>query len=228
MRALVIEPLKDVRMSLELILASEGVDREATEAYEDGLEYALNYQYSFILCSTGEDSGLEFVRHVRGAGVLTPIILLTDCRSVEFSIAALNAGADDVITMPFHRHELMARIHAVVRRYSGRAENGIRFGNLELLSNARQVRIGGKHVHFTEREYQTLEALASAPGRVLSKHGLLDFMYGGRDEPESKIVDVFVCKIRNKIRNAGGDPGVIETVWGRGYRMPAPKTAEAV
>jgi two-component system cell cycle response regulator CtrA len=151
-------------------------------------------------------------------------------------VKALALGADDFITKPFDTEELMARIRAVVRRSKGFSHPMLRVGRLQLNQDGRQVLVDGKEVHVTCKEYAILELLVLRKGMVLTKEAFLSHLYGGMDEPEMKIIDVFICKLRKKLAMAGASD-VIATVWGRGYMMrecnevPAaaqPKVAERV
>ena len=129
----------------------------------------------------------------------------------------LGFGADDYMTKPFHKDELVARIHAVVRRSKGHAQSVILTGELLVNLDTKTVEVGGQRVHLTGKEYQMLELLSLRKGTTLTKEMFLNHLYGGMDEPELKIIDVFICKLRKKLATAAGGKNFIETVWGRGY-----------
>ena len=134
-------------------------------------------------------------------------------------------GADDFLSKPFHREELVARIHAIVRRSQGHAHAVIETGNTAVDLDAKTVSVEGKHVHLTGKEYQMMELLSLRKGTTLTKEMFLNHLYGGMDEPELKIIDVFICKLRRKLQDAGA-PNIIDTVWGRGYVLREPEPAQ--
>jgi len=112
---------------------------------------------------------------------------------------------------------LIARIHAIVRRSKGHAQSVITTGDLVVNLDAKTVEVGGQRVHLTGKEYQMLELLSLRKGTTLTKEMFLNHLYGGMDEPELKIIDVFICKLRKKLDAVSGSQNYIETVWGRGY-----------
>src|SRR4029078_1564539 len=136
---------------------------------------------------------------------------------IEDKVRGLGFGADDYMTKPFHKDELVARIHAIVRRSKGHAQSCIQTGDLVVNLDTKTVEVGGQRVHLTGKEYQMLELLSLRKGTTLTKEMLLNHLYGGMDEPQIKIIDVFICKLRKKLATAAGGKNFIETVWGRGY-----------
>ena len=136
---------------------------------------------------------------------------------MDSKVRALGFGADDYVTKPFHRDELVARIHAIVRRSKGHSQSVIRTGKLAVNLDAKTVEVDGARVHLTGKEYAMLELLSLRKGTTLTKEMFLNHLYGGMDEPELKIIDVFICKLRKKLSLACGGANYIETVWGRGY-----------
>ena len=126
------------------------------------------------------------------------------------------------MTKPFHRDELVARIHAVVRRSKGHSQSVIRTGKLAVNLDAKTVEVDGARVHLTGKEYAMLELLSLRKGTTLTKEMFLNHLYGGMDEPELKIIDVFICKLRKKLSSACGGENYIEAVWGRGYVLREP------
>src|SRR5438876_979735 len=142
---------------------------------------------------------------------------LSGLAGIEDKVRGLGFGADDYMTKPFHKDELVARIHAVVRRSKGHAQSVILTGELLVNLDTKTVEVGGQRVHLTGKEYQMLELLSLRKGTTLTKEMFLNHLYGGMDEPELKIIDVFICKLRKKLASAAGGKNFIETVWGRGY-----------
>ena len=139
--------------------------------------------------------------------------------SVDDRIMALGAGADGYLTKPFDKHELLAHLEAMIRRANGHSSLQIEIGNMMIDLHRKVVNIGGKNVSLTKKEYEIANLLGVRRGAVLSKASFINHLYGGRDEPESKIVDVFVCKLRHKLEKAGLKGAAIETVWGQGYKL---------
>ena len=173
-------------------------------------------------------NGHEVLRQLRLARIETPILILSGSDDTENKLKGFGYGADDYMTKPFHREELVARIHAIIRRSKGHSQSIIKTGRVMVNLDAKTVEVGGKTVHLTGKEYQMIELLSLRKGTTLTKEMFLNHLYGGMDEPELKIIDVFICKLRKKLATATGGESHIETVWGRGYvlRDPEPVTVD--
>jgi two-component system cell cycle response regulator CtrA len=169
-------------------------------------------------------SGYEVLRSLRVSKVKTPILILTGLGGIEDKVRGLGFGADDYMTKPFHKDELVARIHAIVRRSKGHAHSVVQTGDLIVNLDTKTVEVGGARVHLTGKE---MELLSLRKGSTLTKEMFLNNLYGGMDEPEIKIIDVFICKLRKKLANASDGKNYIETVWGRGYVLREPTEEEA-
>jgi two-component system cell cycle response regulator CtrA len=167
------------------------------------------------------------LRTLRLSKVKTPILILSGMAGIEDKVRGLGFGADDYMTKPFHKDELVARIHAIVRRAKGHAQSIIQTGDLVVNLDTKTVEVNGERVHLTGKEYQMLELLSLRKGTTLTKEMFLNHLYGGIDEPELKIIDVFICKLRKKLAQATGGDHYIETVWGRGYVLRDPKDQSA-
>jgi len=172
-------------------------------------------------------SGFEVLRSLRVSKVKTPILILTGLAGIEDKVRGLGFGADDYMTKPFHKDELLARIHAIVRRSRGHAQSVIQTGDLVVNLDTKTVQVDGARVHLTGKEYQMLELLSLRKGTTLTKEMFLNHLYGGMDEPEIKIIDVFICKLRKKLAGPSNCKDYIETVWGRGYVLREPHADEA-
>ena len=163
--------------------------------------------------------GYQVLLRLRSAKVKTPILILSGLSSVDQKVRGLGFGADDYLTKPFNKDELIARIQAIVRRSKGHSESVVRFDKVAINLDTRNVEVNGVQVHLTNKEYAILELLAMRKGSVLTKEMFLNHLYSSMDEPEIKIIDVFVCKLRKKLADASGGVNYIETVWGRGYML---------
>jgi two-component system cell cycle response regulator CtrA len=236
MRILLIEDNALVAQAIELSLKSEGFKVYTTDLGEEGVDLAKLYDYDCILLDIGlpDMSGFDVLARLRVARVHTPVIVVSGYADIDIKVRALTAGADDYVTKPFHKDELVARLHSVVRRSKGHAQSIIQVGDLVLNLASKTVEVNGRPVHLTGKEYQMLELMALRKGVTQNKEQFLNHLYGGMDEPELKIVDVFICKLRRKLRNASGGMEYIHTVWGRGHHLaepieaaPAKSTAQA-
>ena len=229
MRVLLIEDDAAVASSIELMLKSENFNVYTTDLGEEGIDLGKLYDYDIILLDLNlpDMSGYEVLRTLRVAKVKTPILILSGMAGIEDKVKGLGFGADDYLTKPFHKDELVARIQAIVRRSKGHAESVIRCGDLTVNVDKKQVEVAGARVHLTGKEYEMLEALALRLGSTLTKEMFLSQLYGGMDEPEVKIIDVFICKLRKKLANASQGKNYIETVWGRGYILRDPEHPQA-
>jgi two-component system cell cycle response regulator CtrA len=221
MHILLVEDNESTARTLELVLTSEGHNVSITSSGEEAIELADLYDYDAILLDLDLDdiSGFEALRALRMKKLATPVIILTGSAEAESKVQALGSGADDYVTKPFHRGELMARINAVVRRSRGHAESIIQTGKIALNLSTRQVEVDGTAIHLTPSEYKMLELLSLRKNTVLTKEACLNHLYNGISEPEIKIIDVFICKLRKKIAAASGGDAQIETVWGGGYML---------
>jgi two-component system cell cycle response regulator CtrA len=171
-------------------------------------------------------SGFEVLRALRVSKVKTPILILSGRAGIENKVIGLGYGADDYMTKPFHKDELVARIQAVVRRSKGHSQSVITTGKLTVNLDAKTVEVDTARVHLTGKEYQMLELLSLRKGTTLTKEMFLNHLYGGMDEPELKIIDVFICKLRKKLAAAANGKHHIETVWGRGYVLRDPQEGQ--
>jgi two-component system, cell cycle response regulator CtrA len=208
MRVLLIEDDSAVAQSIELMLKSESFNVYTTDLGEEGVDLGKLYDYDIILLDLNlpDMSGYDVLKQLRVSKIKTPILILSGLAGIEDKVKGLGVGADDYMTKPFHKDELVARIHAIVRRSKGHAQSVIQTGDLVVNLDTKTVEVGGQRVHLTGKEYQMLELLSL--------------------RPELKIIDVFICKLRKKLANASEGRNFIETVWGRGYVLREPHEVE--
>lgn len=228
MRVLLVEDDPTTSRSIEFMLANANLNVYATDLGEEGIDLAKLYDYDLILLDLNlpDINGHEVLRQLRVAKIQTPILILSGNDDASEKVKGLGFGADDYLTKPFHREELVARIHAIVRRSKGHAQSVIETGRILVNLDAKTVSVGPETVHLTGKEYQMLELLSLRKGTTLTKEMFLNHLYGGMDEPELKIIDVFICKLRKKLAEATGGENYIETVWGRGYVLRDPISDE--
>jgi two-component system cell cycle response regulator CtrA len=200
MRVLLIEDDMATAQGIELMLKTEGFNVYTTDLGEEGVDLGKLYDYDIILLDLNlpDMPGFDVLKTLRMAKVQTPVFILSGTSDIDSKVRGLGTGADDFMTKPFHKDELVARIHAVVRRSKGHSQSII------------------------TTEYQMLELLSLRKGTTLTKEMFLNHLYGGMDEPELKIIDVFICKLRKKLAAATEGEHYIETVWGRGYVLRDP------
>jgi len=224
MRVLLVEDDSATAKSIELMLKSEGFVVDCTDLGEDGLEIGKLYDYDIMLLDLmlPDIDGYEVLRRLRAARINTPVLILSGLAEPDKKIKGLGFGADDYLTKPFDKGELIARIHAIVRRSKGHSESVIRTGRLVVNLDTRTVEVDNQPLHLTGKEYGILELLSLRKGTTLTKEMFLNHLYGGMDEPELKIIDVFICKLRKKLATATSGDNYIETVWGRGYVLRDP------
>ena len=229
MRVLLIEDDASTARSVELMLKSESFNVYTTDLGEEGVDLGKLYDHDIILLDLNlpDMSGFEVLRSLRVSKVETPILILSGLAGTEDKVKSLGIGADDYLTKPFHKDELVARIQAIVRRSKGHAQSVIQTGELVVHLDTKTVEVGGVRVHLTGKEYQMLELLSLRKGTPLTKEMFLNHLYGGMDEPEVKIIDVFICKLRKKLANASNGKNFVETLWGRGHVLRDPCEREA-
>ena len=228
MRVLLIEDDSATAQSIELMLKSEAFNTYTTDLGEEGIDLGKIYDYDIILLDLNlpDMSGFEVLRSLRVSKVKTPTLILSGLAGIGDKVKGFGFGADDYMTKPFHKDELVARIHAIVRRSKGHAQSVVQSGDLLVNLDAKTTEVNGTRVYLTGKEYQVLELLSLRKGMTISKEMFLNHLYGGMDEPELKIIDVFMCKLRKKLANASGGKNYIETVWGRGYMLRHPAEEE--
>ncbi|MBN3866013.1 response regulator transcription factor [Gluconobacter kondonii] len=229
MRILLVDSDQSAATTLSQTLRNASFTVDHTPSGEEAIEMLRHYDYDVVVLELmlNDLEGYEVIRRVRAARITTPILVLSALLRSQAKIRAFSMGADDYMTKPYDAGELVARLQAVMRRSRGFAEPKLRVGNLELDLNGKNVTVDGAPLHLTGKEYAILELLVIRKGSVLTKDAFLNHLYGGIDEPEMKIIDVFICKLRRKLQNVGAG-NLIATVWGRGYILREEDVAETV
>jgi two-component system cell cycle response regulator CtrA len=220
MRILLVDNSSKLSLDVAVALKGRGIVFDHVRGGEDALDFARSYEYDAVLLETnlsGVD-GLEVLRRMRASGNTTPVMMLSDDNSPKNKTKAFTLGADDIVTAPFDAEEFTARMNAVVRRARGFSQPVLTAGPVRLNLDSREVCVGDKRLHLTVKEYSILELMFLRKGIVLRKEVFLNHLYGGMDEPEIKIIDVLICKLRKKLAKVDAD-NLIRTVWGQGYML---------
>ena len=201
-----------------------------TNLGEEAIELAKLYNYDLLLLNLDLPDMIrrDVLRQLRMARMKTPILILSGTNDTSSNLKGFGCGADDYLTKPFNRAEVVARIHAIIRRSKGHFKSIIRTGSIAVNLDAKTVDVENKPVHLAGKEYQMLELLSLRKGTTLTKEMFLNHLYGGMDEPELKIIDVFICKLRKKLSEASDGDNRIDTVWGRGYVLRDPEPQHQV
>ncbi len=229
MRVLLVEDDVNAARAVVMMLRNNGAIVDQTDTGEEALELVRHYDYDIVVLDLilPDMEGYEVVRRMRAGRVETPVLILSGLNRPGSKVRGFGMGADDYISKPYDKDELIARIQAIIRRSKGYSQPVLRIGNLQLNLDSREVQADGQTVHLTGKEYAILELLVLRRGMVLTKEAFLNHLYGGIDEPEMKIIDVFICKLRKKLAQAGAG-NLIGTVWGRGYMMRDPNSLAAL
>jgi two-component system cell cycle response regulator CtrA len=229
MRVLVVDNNSKLSGEIAGALKARGVVFDQIRNSDDAMDFSKSYEYDVIMLDAhlaGID-GLELLRRLRAGGDGTPVLMISDDVSPRLKVKAFSLGADDVITAPFDAEEFGARLNAVIRRSRGFNQPVLSAGPVRLNLDSREVSVGDKRLHLTVKEYAILELLFLRKGAVLRKEVFLNHLYGGLDEPEIKIIDVLICKLRKKLAKVDAD-NLIRTVWGQGYMLREPNAAPAL
>jgi two-component system cell cycle response regulator CtrA len=219
MRVLLVESEPTTARAVSLVLKARcSAIVDTVDTGEEALEMVRHYEYDAVVLdlTLPDMDGYDVLRRMRTAQTHAPVLVVTGSSQPHAKVRAFSLGADDVMTKPFDNDELAARIQAIVRRSKGHSQPGLQLGPIHLNLDTREVTVEGQPVQLTPKEYLILQLMVLRKGMVLTKEAFLNHLYGGMDEPEVKIIDVFICKLRKKLASAGAG-NVIGTVWGRGY-----------
>ena len=187
--------------------------------HDDGIDLAQRYEYDIIVLDlqTPNLTGHTFVRGIRDARVMTPVVVLSNSDEMQAKVKGLELGADDYVTKPIPVSELLARIQAIVRRSKGQSSSLVKIGELTLDLVAQTIFLRGVALRLTDMQYRVLELFCMRRGLLVTKSMILDHLYGGPNEPDAKSIDVLMHRLRKKIAQANEGEQIISTVWGAGY-----------
>lgn len=219
MNILIVEDDDLIAESIAMALEDEGHFYHITSTLEEGLSAAREGQFDAVVVDINlpDGDGFQFAKAIRRNQIDTSVLVVSGRSSVTDKVVALHSGADGYLTKPFDRQELIANLTAIIRRANGHADNKIVTGPIVVDLSKHEVMVGESRLDLTSKEYRILELLSLRKGSTLGKSHFLSHLYGGIDEPESKIIDVFICKLRRKLIESTGGDNYIHTVWGQGY-----------
>lgn len=220
MKVLLVEDDRKISAFVQKGLKEQGFDIIACADGDEGYYIATTQVFDALVLDImlpGRD-GLSILRNLREQKNTVPVILLTARSALNERLEGLNLGADDYLCKPFFIEELAARLHAVGRRASGNTLNRLECGKLIVDLITREVRVGEHIIDLTTREFSLLELLLRSPDRVYTRTQILEHVWGYDFDPQTNVVDVYIRRLRNKIKDFLGAP-VIETVRGVGYRL---------
>jgi DNA-binding response OmpR family regulator len=226
MRVLIVEDDPGIARFLERGLAAHGHQAVTADNGHDGVIMAADESVDFVLLDImlpGID-GQEVLRRIRARRSNLPVLMLTARDEVRDKVSALDGGADDYLTKPFDLEELLARMRALVRRADQPEASRIELGDLKLDLRSHRVWRGEKSVELSSREFALLEYFVRHSGQVLSRQQILSAVWDYAFDPGSNVVDVYVSYLRNKL-DRRGEPSLIATVRGAGYRFEPPEQA---
>lgn len=222
MNILLVEDETKISSLVSRRLRDEGFGVELLENGDDGLNRATVQPFDLILLDImlpGSD-GLSVLRHLRGGGIKTPVLLLSARGSVSERVEGLNLGADDYLPKPFALEELVARVQALIRRATGEKLSFYKVGDLALNLLSREVWRGQRKIELTKREFGLLEFLMRSPGQTLTRTQIQEHVWDYHFDPQTNLVDVYIQRVRRKV-DEGEPVRLIHTVRGAGYCVKA-------
>jgi DNA-binding response OmpR family regulator len=219
---LVVEDEPAIAESVAYALRRDGFSVDTAETYADAERKAGQAELIVLDLMLPDGSGFDLIGALRRQSVPTPIIVLSSRDGEADRVAALETGADDYVTKPFSPREVVARVRAVLRRVApGNGEPAVSAPTPAITTNdeTRRAQVNGQPLELTRVEFDLLASLLASPGRVFTRAQLIDRVWGDGFAISDRTVDSHVKSLRRKVGDAGGDPGIIETVRGVGYRI---------
>ena len=224
LRVLVVEDDPKIAAFLTKDLQLEGFSVDHATDGENGLKLALtgSYDAAIIDVMLPKLDGLSLIEEIRRQKVNTPVIILSARRSVDDRVRGLQKGSDDYLTKPFAFSELLARLQALIRRATGGAEpTRLTLGDISIDFLNREVVRGGKKIDLQPREFALLGYLMRNAGKIVSKTLIMEYIWNYSFDPQTNVVDVLVCRLRNKL-DKDFENKVIQTIRGVGYAFKIP------
>ncbi len=221
MKLLLIEDDFAAASAVQAVLHAEGDKCDATQSGQRGVELALSGDYQAIILDLllPDLDGIGVLEQLRAANIKTPVLMLSGVGDVARKIACFRAGADDYLVKPFESAELLARLSAIVRRGNASHSQKIRVGRLSVDIEENVAKVDEEPLALTNKEFSVLKFIATRRGRAVSKSSIYEHLYPNSEAVRAKIIDVFICKIRSKLKAATGGEDYVQTVWGRGYTL---------
>ncbi len=218
---LLIEDDVSTTKAISLALNSSGMECDIAYNGRDGMHMARSSKYHIILLDMmlPDTDGNEIIQTLRIQGIKTPIIVLSALSHPDQKIKALQLGADDYMTKPFNKTELIARLHAIIKRSQQDTKSVVTVGKLNIDFNRHIVKINGKQVKLTDKEYALVELLILRRNRFTTRDNIMVHLYGDPNGAPLRVINVFVCRVRKKFEKASGGYNFIQTIWGSGYRL---------
>lgn len=231
MKILLIEDHHPTAKAIQAALCAENIICDIADNGEDGIQICRTYDYDGIIVDLclPDISGHVLLKKLRDLAIKAPVLILSGSQAIEDKVRALGFGADDYMTKPFDTMELIVRLKALSRRAEGHPSSIIRVGKIQINLDDKTVELAGQTLLLTGKEYQVFELMMLRKGSAVTKNGFLNRLYNGLEEPELKIVDVYICKIRKKMNAIlyGSGEGYIHTSWGKGYSIQEPRISSA-
>ncbi len=219
MRVLVVEDDKKTASFIIKGLKQAGFAVDCATNGDDGLNLALTDPYDVVVIDImlPKLDGLSLIEELRQQKINIPVIILSAKRSVNDRVKGLQTGSDDYLTKPFAFSELLARVQALIRRAGNTSEpTRLTFGDISIDLLTREVTRGGKKIDLQPREFAMLEYLMHNPEKIVSKTIIMEHVYDYNFDPQTNVVDVLVCRLRNKV-DRDFEKKIIHTIRGVGY-----------
>jgi two-component system cell cycle response regulator CtrA len=217
-RILLVQGRPAEKISRTTLLESAGYVVDDVLDADEAFECLAVYEYDIVVLDRlpAKLDACKIIRRMRARHIDTPVLMLTAWVPHGIVVSALRAGADDVLTHPIADEELLARIEAIIRRRGGHAQSALQVGSLTIEMDSHDVIVGGRPMHLANKEFSVLLLLALRQGKLVTKEHIFNSLYNGLDDPQSRIIEVFICHLRKKLARIDADV-TIETVHAVGY-----------
>lgn len=222
MKILIVEDEVDILNSVREFMEREQFLVETAENYHEALDKVLLYRYDCVLLDVmlPGGSGLDILREMSAQGVKQPVLILSAKGSVEDKVAGLEIGADDYLAKPFHFSELLARVKSIIRRHHQNGDQAIRYKNVRLDPDSREVQVNGEIVALNRKEYDVLYYFMLRPNKLFEKTAIAENVWGDHADQADNLDFIYsqIKNIRKKMKDAGADID-LQAVYGIGYKL---------